>query len=112
MLMAYVRATRFDVLSRVTYNWRVREDLTSTGQQKHKLDNLFDRILVKEEAHELLRNEASVTVYDAWVARTLDVDFPAFIVSRAARAVCCTATCSRRPTRPSSAEPAKRRCAR
>jgi len=81
MLTAYVRATRFDVLSRITYNWRVREDLTSTGQQKHRLDNLFDRILVKEQAHELLRDEASVTVYDAWVARTLDVDFPAFISS-------------------------------
>ena len=81
MLTAYVRATRFDVLSRITYNWRVREDHTSTGQQKHRLDNLFDRILVKEEAHELLRSEASVTVYDAWVARTLDVDFPAFIGS-------------------------------
>ena len=81
MLTAYVRAERFDVLSRITYNWRVREDLTSTGQQKHRLDNLFDRILVKEQAHELLRSEASERVYEAWVARTLDVDFPAFISS-------------------------------
>jgi CDP-glycerol glycerophosphotransferase len=79
MLTAYVRARRFDVLSRVTYNWRIREDQTSTGQQKAVLENLLDRIAVKEEAHDLLVNEASEVVYDAWVARTLDVDFPAFV---------------------------------
>lgn len=75
MLAAYVRATKFDVLSKVTYNWRIREDHTSTGQQKADLQNLLDRIEVKEEAHELLRAEASEFVYDVWVARCLEVDF-------------------------------------
>lgn len=79
MLAAYVRAERFDILSEVTYRWRVREDNTSTGQQKASLENLLDRIAVKEEAHQLLVGEASTKVYGAWVARTLDVDFPAFL---------------------------------
>ena len=79
MLTAYVRAEKFDILHQVTYNWRIRENLTSTGQQKAKLENLLDRIAVKEEAHELLRAEASEFVYDTWVGRTLEVDFPTFI---------------------------------
>ncbi|MGN6128763.1 MAG: bifunctional glycosyltransferase/CDP-glycerol:glycerophosphate glycerophosphotransferase, partial [Nocardioidaceae bacterium] len=79
MLAAYVRAEKFDILSRVTYNWRLRENLTSTGQQKATLPNLLDRIEVKEEANALLRKEASDFVYDLWVARALEVDFPAFI---------------------------------
>jgi len=79
MLTAYVRAARFDVLARVTYNWRLREDHTSTGQQKAALRNLRDRIEVKEEAYTLLRAEASEIAYDAWVGRCLDVDFPPFL---------------------------------
>ncbi|HEX2893443.1 MAG TPA: CDP-glycerol glycerophosphotransferase family protein [Marmoricola sp.] len=75
MLTAYVRARKFDILSKVTYNWRIREDHTSTGQQKANIENLLDRIAVKEEAHELLQGEASDFVYDVWVARCLEVDF-------------------------------------
>jgi CDP-glycerol glycerophosphotransferase (TagB/SpsB family) len=79
MLTAYVRARAFDVLQRVTYHWRIREDLTSTGQQKARIANLRDRITVKEQAHELLVAEASDAVYAAWVGRTLEVDFPPFL---------------------------------
>jgi CDP-glycerol glycerophosphotransferase (TagB/SpsB family)/glycosyltransferase involved in cell wall biosynthesis len=75
MLTAYVRATKFDILSRITYNWRIREDHTSTGQQKANIENLLDRIAVKEEAHDLLVAEGSDFVYDVWVARCLEVDF-------------------------------------
>lgn len=78
MLAAYVRAEKFDILNMVTYNWRIRED--STGQQKAKLQNLLDRIEVKQEAHELLKAEASDFVYDVWVARCLEVDFGPFVV--------------------------------
>ena len=79
MLTAYVRASGFDILSGTTYNWRIREDLTSTSQQKRSLENLLDRIAVKEEAHELLRAEAPAAVYDTWVARALEVDFGPFV---------------------------------
>jgi CDP-glycerol glycerophosphotransferase len=79
MLTAYVRATQFDILREVTYNWRIRENRTSTGQQKAQLENLLDRIAVKEEARGLLLAEASDFVHDTWVGRTLEVDFPPFI---------------------------------
>ncbi len=79
MLTAYVRAQKFDVLQKVTYHWRIREDLTSTGQQKARLGNLQDRITVKQEAHELLEAEAPAGVYAAWVGRALEVDFPPFL---------------------------------
>jgi glycosyltransferase involved in cell wall biosynthesis/CDP-glycerol glycerophosphotransferase (TagB/SpsB family) len=78
MLTAYVRARQFDILSRVTYNWRIREDLTSTGQQKAEIANLLDRLAVKDEAHEFLVAEASEFVYDVWVARCLEVDLPPY----------------------------------
>jgi CDP-glycerol glycerophosphotransferase (TagB/SpsB family)/glycosyltransferase involved in cell wall biosynthesis len=77
MLAAYVRATRFDILSEVTYNWRIRDN--STGMQKARLQNLLDRIEVKQEAHDLLRAEASDLTYDVWVARCLEVDFAPFV---------------------------------
>lgn len=79
MLTAYVRARSFDILSETTYHWRKREDQSSTSQQKADLKNMLDRVTVKEEAHELLLVEASEDVYDAWLARALEVDLPAFV---------------------------------
>ena len=81
MLMAYVRARRFDLLAQPTYNWRIREDNTSTGQQKTDIANLRDRIAVKAQAHELLLAEASPTTYDAWVARCIASDFPPYAIA-------------------------------
>ncbi|MGH1563820.1 bifunctional glycosyltransferase/CDP-glycerol:glycerophosphate glycerophosphotransferase [Mumia sp. DW29H23] len=79
MVAAYVRARRFDVLKRVTYYWRVRENRTSTGQQKHQLANLRDRVAVKAEAQELLESEASETVFSTWLGRVLDLDLPPYV---------------------------------
>jgi len=79
MVVAYIRASRFDLLARVTYDWRLREDQTSTGQQKHELRNLTDRIRVKADTHEVVRSEASSQVYAAWLGRVLDTDFAAYI---------------------------------
>jgi len=79
MLAATVRARRFDVLARTVYRWRIRTDSSSTSQQKADLRNLQDRIAVKEQAQALLVAEASPLVYDAWVARTIDIDFQQFL---------------------------------
>ncbi|KAA1418062.1 glycosyltransferase [Mumia zhuanghuii] len=79
MVRAYVRATRFDVLKRVTYYWRIRENQTSTGQQKHQLANLRDRVAVKAQAQDLLEREASETVFSTWLGRVLDLDFPPYV---------------------------------
>lgn len=79
MVVAYVRSTSFDLLARTTYHWRIREDMTSTGQQKHVLSNLADRVEVKREAWEILEKEASAKVQAAWIGRVLDTDFPPYI---------------------------------
>jgi len=79
MVKAYLRAHSFDLLAKTTYHWRIREDLSSTGQQKHILANLSDRVIVKAEALELVRREASPLVFSAWVGRVLDTDFPPYI---------------------------------
>ena len=78
-VVAYVRAERFDVLKRVTYHWRIREDRTSTSQQKAQVGNLRDRVEVKRVADELLRAEASPLVHAAWIARVLDNDLSLFL---------------------------------
>ena len=79
IVAAYVRASRFDILSRVVYDWRIREDQTSIGQQKHQISNLEARVAVKDEARNVVWTEASEPVRAAWVGRVLDTDFPPFI---------------------------------
>jgi CDP-glycerol glycerophosphotransferase (TagB/SpsB family) len=79
MLAATVRARQFDVLARTVYRWRIRSDSSSTSQQKADLRNLQDRIAVKEQAQRLLVADASPLAYDAWVARTIDIDFQQFL---------------------------------
>ncbi|KHL19278.1 CDP-glycerol glycerophosphotransferase [Mumia flava] len=79
MVQAFTRATRFDILKRVTYLWRIRENQTSTGQQKHMLQNLKDRVEVKAEAQEVLGREASAEVFAAWLGRVLAMDLTPFI---------------------------------
>ncbi|WP_435770422.1 glycosyltransferase family 2 protein [Nocardioides sp. SYSU DS0651] len=79
MLMAYVRARSFDLIAASTYNWRIRQDGTSTSQGKSAIASLRDRIAVKEQAHEFLAAEASQRTYDAWVARCIATDFASFV---------------------------------
>jgi CDP-glycerol glycerophosphotransferase len=78
MVTALIRATSFDLLSTVTYLWRVRNDGASISQQKMNLQNLLDRIRAHEEAFALLCAEASPTGMSAWLTRVLDIDVPLF----------------------------------
>jgi hypothetical protein len=77
-LAAFVRG-RFDVLARVTYLWRIREDATSTTQQKTTEANLHDQLEVMRESRELMRSEGSAAAYQAWVGRMLGVDLNGFV---------------------------------
>lgn len=78
MVAAYLRG-RFDLLSRVAYEWRLRPDGTSTGQQKHTLANLEARIAVKSNARKLVWREGTPAVQAAWLGRVLDIDFPPYV---------------------------------
>lgn len=77
---AYLRADKFDVLHTTTYDWRIREDETSIGQQKHQLQNLKDRLTAKYEAWELIQQHPNERVRMAWVGRVLGMDLPAFVL--------------------------------
>lgn len=79
MVAAYLRAHAFDVLTTFTYNWRIRENATSIGQQKHLASNLEDRLAVKQQALEMVLREASPKVRAAWLGRVADTDLPVFI---------------------------------
>ena len=59
MVSAFLRAERFDVITEVSYLWRIRADGSSSRQQKRSLGNLADRIAVKAETYELLRREST-----------------------------------------------------
>ena len=78
MMAAYLRAQAFDVLADTTYYWRIREDQTSIGQQKHQIANLRDRLQAKRDAWSLLLQEATPAVRAAWQVRVLDMDLPLF----------------------------------
>jgi CDP-glycerol glycerophosphotransferase len=78
MMTAYARG-RFDILRETTYFWRIREDGTSIGQQKHAVGNLRDRLEAKRGARAVLEAEASPAVLAAWQARVLDMDLRLFI---------------------------------
>ena len=79
MVAAYLRAERFDLLKRVVYTWRIRDDGTSTGQQKHQLRHLTDRVEVKRRTRALVEREGSPAVQAAWIGRVLDLDFAAYL---------------------------------
>lgn len=79
MVAAYLRAHAFDVLTTFTYNWRIRENATSIGQQKHLASNLEDRLTVKQQALQMVLREASPAVRAAWLGRVADTDLPVFI---------------------------------
>ena len=81
MVAAYLRARTFDVLSAFTYNWRIRENATSMGQQKHRAANLHDRLRAEREALRIVSAEATERVRAAWLGRVINTDLPVFVPS-------------------------------
>ena len=79
MVAAFVRARAFDVLSAFTYNWRIRENATSIGQQKHRATNLHDRLAAERDALRIVSAEASEPVQAAWLGRVVNTDLPVFV---------------------------------
>ena len=79
MVAAFLRASQFDVLSAFTYNWRIRENGTSMGQQKHQIANLHDRLTAMRVAFEMVSAEASEPSRAAWLGRVINTDLPIFV---------------------------------
>ena len=71
---AYLRSKKFDVLSDVVYEWRRRNDSSQITQQKSAITDLQARIDVIHRVHQLFLAEASPTVYEQWLAKSLGAD--------------------------------------
>ncbi|GAA2234868.1 hypothetical protein GCM10010401_03400 [Rarobacter faecitabidus] len=80
MLTLYTRATRFDMLTQVTYLWRKREDGSSLAQQKRELQNLLDRTAAKRLGLREIGRLGSRAVTSAYARRVLAIDLYGFII--------------------------------
>lgn len=71
----YVRAASIDVLTDITYQWRLREDTSSISQQTHTVSDLRDRMSAWAESHEALVADAPPDIYNAWLKTLFNSHF-------------------------------------
>lgn len=71
---AFLAAERFDVLTDVVYEWRIRHDQTSATQRRGELSNLAERRRTKLMTLELVREHGSPRVLDVLVREVLPID--------------------------------------
>ncbi|MBO0842932.1 MAG: glycosyltransferase [Nocardioides sp.] len=74
LTQAFLSADRFDVVTDVVYDWRVRGDGTSATQRRGQLANLRERIATKRQTLELVRAHGSPALMDALVTEVLPID--------------------------------------
>jgi len=72
--LAFLRASRIAVTSRVVYHWRLRSDGTSITQGRARLDDLRDRWATKRTTLESVRREGSPALEVAVLDRILPAD--------------------------------------
>ncbi|WP_269149178.1 bifunctional glycosyltransferase/CDP-glycerol:glycerophosphate glycerophosphotransferase [Agromyces terreus] len=78
--LGYVRARKFDVLSRPMIRWRMRDEQTSITQQAGKVQNLIDRVEVIRRSLEILHWSGHDAAHLERVVQVLESD--AFTISR------------------------------
>lgn len=71
---AFLAADRFDVLTDVVYEWRIRHDRTSATQRRAELSNLEERRRTKLMTLDLVREHASPQVLDVLLREILPID--------------------------------------
>ena len=71
---AFLAAERFDVLTDVVYEWRIRHDQTSATQRRGELSNLAERRQTKLMTLDLVREHASPQVLDVLLREILPID--------------------------------------
>lgn len=71
---AFLAAERFDVLTDVVYEWRMRHDLTSATQRRAELSNLEERRQTKLMTLEMVRRHGSQRLLDVLVREVLPID--------------------------------------
>lgn len=73
---AYAKARKFDILAKVTYGWRVREDRSSITQQATAIKDLRARLAAAENSLAELDAPGLEHVRDVRLAQYLSNDFP------------------------------------
>lgn len=71
---AFLAAGRFDVVTDVVYEWRIRHDQTSATQRRGELSNLEERRRTKLMTLDLVREHGSSAVLDVLVREILPID--------------------------------------
>ncbi|HEY0890378.1 MAG TPA: glycosyltransferase [Nocardioides sp.] len=74
LTQAFLAADRFDVLSEVVYEWRVREDRSSATQKRAQLANLVERFDTKQQTAAMVREYGEPRVLDVLYREVLPVD--------------------------------------
>jgi CDP-glycerol glycerophosphotransferase len=70
----YLEARAFDVLTESVYLWRTRVEGTSITQQKHRAEDLRDRLAAKQQVAALLDDGASEAVVTEWYTKVFRLD--------------------------------------
>lgn len=76
---AYLNARRFDVLTTIVYEWRSRPDDSSITQQKWRIGDLSDRLLVWNRLRDYLQDNADPETFRIWLARILGEDLRQYL---------------------------------
>lgn len=71
---AFLKASRFDVLTDVVYEWNTRDDLSSATQARGRLENLEDRIVTKHMTIDLVRTHGSTALLETLYREVLPID--------------------------------------
>lgn len=79
IVRAFLRARTFDVLKKVVYTWRIREDNSSITQQKGDLTDLIDRMRAALIVTDLVVREGSTETKTAWFVKSLGEDLRLYI---------------------------------
>jgi CDP-glycerol glycerophosphotransferase len=77
MTRAFLAADRFDVLAQTVYRWRRRRDRSSITQNRHRIEDLRDRVETKRTATRAVM-EAHPELKDLWYGTILPVDLWAY----------------------------------
>lgn len=71
---AFLAARSFDVLTETVYWWRVRGDGSSISQQRHRVEDLRDRLETKRDSLRRVQEGAGASVLEVFCADVLPVD--------------------------------------
>ncbi|PQZ92259.1 hypothetical protein CQ018_12200 [Arthrobacter sp. MYb227] len=76
--IAYSTSSSFDVIPDVVYTWVIREDGSSITQGKANIEDLQDRLKVKQSVKEVLANKVHPDIFNYWQAKAIGFDLESY----------------------------------